>query len=237
MASKQVHMARAVAISVTIALTLMVSSGSASASIDQCVRKKVTSGMDATKAMAECLKDVANPTKTTPPVLIKPSSSDADGTSIGLLALVGLGGIVLGAVAMMLLRKPGESPATPSAQPISGTDPVGKPSPGFAAPGVNVVTSVDRSRPLVASLIDLSDRVSSGALRAEIIAVLVQAGVQLIEPAQGAAFDANQMRGVGSALAPDPGWVGRVASTERVGFVDAGIVVRLPDVVVYTAGG
>jgi len=44
------------------------------------------------------------------------------------------------------------------------------------------------------------------------------------------------MRGVGSAPAPDPGWVGRVASTERAGFVDAGRVMRLPDVVVYTSG-
>jgi len=236
MTSKRICTVRAAITFAAITLTLMASHGSASAAIDECVRKKVTDGVDRTKAMAECLNDAGTTTKT-PPVL-KSGGSDSDGTSAGILALVGVGGIALGAVAMMVLRKPSGAPAAASsAQPAFGADPAGMPPPGFAAPGMHTGAAIERSRPLVATLIDLSDRVSSGALRAEIIAALAQAGVQLVEPAQGAAFDANRMRGVGNAPAPDPGWVGRVASTERAGFADAGTVVRLPDVVVYTAGG
>ena len=233
MTSKRICTARAAIACTALALTLMASHSSASAAIDECVRKKVADSVDRTKAMAECLKDAGNTTQT-PPVLTNAGGSD--GTSAGLLALVGVGGIALGAVAMMLLRKPSGAPAAATAQPSFGADPARMPPPGFAAPGMNTAPAIDRSRPLVATLIDLSDRVSSGALRAEIIAALAQTGVQVVEPAQGAAFDANRMRGVGNAPAPDPGWVGRVASTERAGFVDAGTVVRLPDVVVYTAG-
>jgi molecular chaperone GrpE (heat shock protein) len=89
----------------------------------------------------------------------------------------------------------------------------------------------------VTALVDLSDRMSSAALRAEIVATLARVGVHAVEPAQGEVFDANRMRGVGSAPAPDPSWVGRVAATERAGFQDGTTVLRLPEVVVYTAGG
>ncbi|HQZ34618.1 MAG TPA: hypothetical protein PK020_09335 [Ilumatobacteraceae bacterium] len=230
MTSKRFGMTRAAAACAVVALTVMAIPGSASASIDQCVRKKVSTGMDTSKAMAECLQDANSPTKTLPPVLVNSGNSNSGGTSTGLLALVGVGGVALGAIATMMLRKPsGASSPAPSAPSAS------MPPPGFTAPAMQA-PAVDRSRPLVDTLIDLSDRVSSGALRAEIIAALATAGVQTIEPAQGAVFDASQMRGVGSAPAPDPGWVGRVASTERAGFVDAGRVMRLPDVVVYTSG-
>ncbi len=233
--SKTICTIRAAAVFAAIALTLMASSSTASAAIEQCVAKKVSHGVDRTKAMAECLKDAAD---TTRPGLPTNASSDSGGTSTGLLVLVGLGGVALGAIAMMMLRKPSSAPGgAPSAQPALGANPSAMPPPGFAAPGAPAAATVDRSGPLVASLIDLGDRVSSGALRAEIIAALAQAGVHLFEPAQGAVFDVNHMRGVGSAQAPDPGWVGRVASTDRAGFVDGNTVVRLPDVVVYTAAG
>ena len=65
-------------------------------------------------------------------------------------------------------------------------------------------------------------------------AALERAGVRSIEISQGQPFDAASMRGVGSAPAPDPSWVGRVASTERCGFRDGARVVRPPDVIVYT---
>lgn len=86
------------------------------------------------------------------------------------------------------------------------------------------------------TLVDLADRVSSQALRAEILAALGRAGVRSLEPAVGEAFDATRMRGVGGTPAPDASWVGRVAATERPGFQDGNTVLRLPEVVVYTAG-
>ncbi len=235
MTSKQLGTARAVGACAAIALTLLVSPGAASATIDECVRKKVDEGTERAKAMTECLSEAGNTATTIQAVPINATGSDSDdGTSPALLALVGIGGAAIGAVAMKVLRKPD---ATPAAPPSFSAGPANMPPPGFAAPGVQSPPAVDRSRPLVVTLIDLSDRVSSGALRAEIIAALAQAGVQVLEPAQGAAFDANHMRGVGSAPAPDAGWVGKVAATERAGFVDGGTVVRLPEVVVYTAGG
>ncbi|MDP2289867.1 MAG: hypothetical protein Q8M22_01675 [Actinomycetota bacterium] len=234
MTSKQLGTARAVGACAAIAVMLLMSPGTASATIDECVRKKVDEGTERAKAMTECLSEAGNTATTIQAVPINAGSDSDDGTSLALLALVGLGGAAVGAIAMKVLRKPD---AAASAPPAVGAQPANMPPPGFAAPGVQSAPAFDRSRPLVATLIDLSDRVSSGALRAEIIAALAQAGVQVLEPAQGTAFDANHMRGVGSAPAPDPGWVGKVAATERAGFVDGGTVVRLPEVVVYTAGG
>lgn len=234
MTSKQLGTTRAAAACAVLALSLVAWPGTASATIDECVRKKVDGGTERAKAMTECLSEAGNTATTISAVPINSTGSDSDdGTSLGLLALVGIGGAAVGAIAMRALRKPN---GAPSAQPFS-VEQANMPPPGFAAPGVQSPPPADRSRPLVTTLIDLSDRVSSGALRAEIIAALAQAGVQVLEPAQGTAFDANHMRGVGSAPAPDPGWVGKVAATERAGFVDGGIVVRPPEVVVYTAGG
>jgi hypothetical protein len=61
--------------------------------------------------------------------------------------------------------------------------------------------------------------------------------VHSLEPATGDVFDATRMRGVSSAPAPDASWVGRVASTDRAGYRDGATVVRVPEVVVYTAEG
>ncbi len=93
----------------------------------------------------------------------------------------------------------------------------------------------DRSASLIGSLIDLADRVPSEALRVEIVGALARAGVQSIEVPAGTPFDAAMMRGVGSAPAPEPAAVGRVATTDRPGFRDGQRVIRLPDVVVYVA--
>jgi outer membrane protein TolC len=89
---------------------------------------------------------------------------------------------------------------------------------------------------LVTALIDLSDRVPSQALRAEILAALGRAGVHALVPEVGGAFDATRMRGVGGVPAPEAGWAGRVASVERTGFHDGVSVLRVPEVVVYTVG-
>lgn len=205
-------------------VVLGATAGTSSAqSVDECVRKKVAEGVERAKAMTECLRS-ETPSGTLP-------GSDDSSTSTVTLLLIGLGGAALGAAAVWLLRTP-RAPAAAVAAPI--TAPMATPAP-FAAPGNPAPPPVDRSRPLIVALIDLGDRVNSGALRAEIVAALAQAGVQSIEPAPGTAFDATRMRGVGNAPAPDAGWVGTVASTERAGFADGPTVIRLPEVVVYTA--
>ncbi len=215
------------------ALVVLLTPGSAGAGVDECVRKKVAQGETSTKAMTECLAN--NNSTPTLPRNTSSSSSGDDGTSTGLLLVVGLVGVAVGALGATMLRKQkgtGTAPAAAAATPVAAMPP-----PGFGAPPMTAPTAPDRSQPLVSTLVDLSDRVSSGALRAEIVAALAQAGVQALEPAQGSNFDASTMRGVGSAPAPDPGWVGKVAATERTGFIDGGAIVRLPEVVVYTAGG
>jgi len=210
------------------ATTLLWASSAAASgdSIDECVRKKVAAGSERAKAMTECLQRDNN----TPVSPVSPTSSPNDeGASTTTLLLVGVLGAAVGAGAVLLLRK------RPEPQALAAPGVPAMAPPGFGAPAPAPVPT-DRSRPLVVALVDLSDRVNSGALRAEIVATLGQAGVQALDPAQGTAFDPTRMRGVGNAPAPDAGWVGTVAATERVGFVDGGTVIRLPEVVVYTAG-
>lgn len=205
--------------------------------LDECIRRRVATGETRAVASAACLVATEN---TTPESngggSISASSSD-EGTSTITLLLIGLAGVAVGAVGATLLRRKASSPeqpvaaATPAANPAAHMPPPGAAPAAAAAPPAN-----DRSPGLVTALIDLADRVPSQALRAEILAALGRAGVHPMEPAQGEVFDVSRMRGVGNAPAPDAGWVGRVASTDRVGFHDSVNVLRLPEVIVYTAG-
>jgi hypothetical protein len=186
-------------------------------SIEECVDDKVADGVERAVAVALCTRDATDDT----------SSADDDGTSVGLLIGVGLGGLIVGAVATALWsRRARPATATPAPAPA--------PMASMPPPGA---TTADRSRGLVAALIDLSDRMSSRALRAEILAALQSAGVHAIEIPVGAHFDSTTMRGVGGTAAPDPTWTGRVAATERCGFADGANVIRVPEVLVYTQAG
>lgn len=205
--------------------------------LDQCVKRRTGNGEAEAIAKTACLTSTAS---TTPGSngggSINASSSD-DGTSTVTLLLIGLGGVAVGAVGATALRRK----QSPAAQPGAATMPAGNPAahmppPGAAPPAPSAPAPNDRSPGLVTALIDLADRVPSQALRAEILATLGRAGVQTIEPAQGEVFDVSRMRGVGNAPTPDAAWVGRVASTDRVGFHDGVSVLRLPEVIVYTAG-
>ena len=210
--------------------------------LEVCIKRRMAEGEARPTATAACLREQTTPTTERPdggelpiPDQPTPTVSGNDGTSTGLLLAVGAAGVVLGAGLTTLLRKRGVA-TPPAVVPAYGTSPAPiAPPPMFASPGATA--PIDRSPGLVTSLVDLSDRVSSVALRAEILAALARAGVHAIEPAQGEVFDVNRMRGVGSAPAPDPSWVGRVAATERAGFQDGAATVRPPEVVVYTAGG
>jgi hypothetical protein len=218
------------------------------------VKQRIAAGDSRPEAMAACVLEQSAPTTTERPnggggltpddPDTTAASGDDGGTSVGLLLAVGVAGVVLGAALAIMLRKRTDGGATaPGMAPGYGTSPAPvAPPPMFTAPGtapgtMGAPAAPDRSPGLVTSLVDLSDRVSSGALRAEILAALARAGVHAVEPAQGDIFDVNRMRGVGSAPAPDPSWVGRVAGTERAGFQDGGVTVRPPEVIVFTAGG
>lgn len=259
------HRARRFAVALTgvFAATVAIAAFAAPASagvtrvdtpLEACIKRRMADGEAKATATAACLREQSAPASTT-----RPDSGDEpvqdsggaaavgnDGTSTGLLLAVGAAGAVLGAGLTILLRKRGVAgapvagavahPGAPGAVPGYATSPAPTaPPPMFSAPGASA--PADRSPGLVTSLVDLSDRVPSVALRAEILAALARAGVQAIEPAQGDVFDVNRMRGVGSTPAPDPSWVGRVAATERAGFQDGPSTVRPPEVVVYTAGG
>ncbi len=211
----------------------------ASETVDECVRRKVAAGEQRSVALAACL--AASNSSTVPPAgtpSLSSSSSD-DGTSPVLLVAVGLGGVLVGAgIATVLRGRRGaaDAPAALAAMaaPSPGSPPAAPPAPALAPPPA--AASSGASAVLVNALIDLSDRVPSQALRAEILAALGRAGVHPVEPAVGDAFDVTRMRGVGGAASPDASWSGRVASVERAGFHDGVSVLRLPEVVVYTAG-
>lgn len=203
-----------------------------SSALDDCVAKRVAKGETRAVALAECLRETGGGTTEPPklPTVTSGGSSDS-GSSTGVVAAVGLGGLVVGALGATMLRKKGGGVAAPAASLPA------MPSPTVPTAPVARAAAPDRSPGLIGALVDLADRVPSQALRAEVIATLARAGVQAVEPAAGDPFDAARMRGVGTAPAPDPSWIGRVAVTERAGFQDGAQVVRLPEVVVFTAAG
>lgn len=227
-----------------LALVLLAPHASADGSFDDCVAKRIAAGEPRATAIQNCLKETGGGTPsslvTIPKSPTASSSNDGD-TSWGLVIGVGLGALVVGVVLGRLLsrRTPASAPASPGGvfaapgAPFVGPPPSGPPvaPPTSPAPA----PAPDRSAGLVHALVDLGDRVPSQALRAEIAAALGRAGVRAVEIEAGRPFDAATMRGVGNQPAPDPSWVGRVASTERPGFVDGAQVIRPPDVVVYTA--
>lgn len=244
LAGARVRLASALlAVAVAVGCWAVASGRAAAASetVDECVRRKVAAGEQRSVALAACL--AASNSSTVPPAgtpSLSSSSSD-DGTSPVLLVAVGLGGALVGAgIATVLRGRRGaaDAPAALSAMaaPSPGSPPAAPPAPAMAPPSPGAAAPNGASAVLVNALIDLSDRVPSQALRAEILAALGRAGVHPVEPAVGDAFDVTRMRGVGGAAAPDASWSGRVASVERAGFHDGVSVLRLPEVVVYTAG-
>ncbi len=224
-----------------------------SETLDECIRRKVAAGTDRALAVTQCMG-------TTSSVVPVPGSNTAstssdDGTSIGALLAAGAVGALLGAAALGFLRRSKGAPATaatpaapaapagPAGFPVpgalAGMAPPGMAPPGMAPPGMPAAAASPAPDPradtLIQALIDLGDRVTSAALRAEILAALASAGVQALEPPPGTPFDANRMRGVGSAPAPAPAHVGTVAATDRVGYQSGARVLRLPDVIVHVA--
>ncbi len=98
--------------------------------------------------------------------------------------------------------------------------------------------SVVRDRALlVQTCVELSDLVSSGALRERLTDALADVGVTPIQVGAGAMFDSSRHHAVGELRTADTARHNLVAETERVGWVDHGRRLRYPDVVVFTAEG
>jgi hypothetical protein len=91
----------------------------------------------------------------------------------------------------------------------------------------------ERTR-LVGACVDLADRLRDrqpalyAALTRELAAIGVTVRIADAEP-----FDAAEHNAVGTEPAPDPGQHLRVAETTRLGYLDHGVQVRVPDVIVY----
>ncbi len=240
-----------------------VAGAAASTPLDDCIARKVEAGTARPVAQAECIKEIGPaPASTMRPDPAPTDDEDEEedarpttpvddgGTSVGALLAVGVGGLVVGAAltAVLLRRRPAAAATAPAPfgspssgmplQPLSAQPGTTMPASPFAGPPAAAApsTPVDRGPALIVALVDLTDRVNSQALRADILAALARVGVLQIEIPPGEAFDASRMRGVGSAPTPDPSLVGRVATTDRPGFRDGTQVIRLPDVIVHVAG-
>lgn len=88
------------------------------------------------------------------------------------------------------------------------------------------------ARTLARTLIDLRDRVTSDAIKAEIGAALEQADVHehVVQP--GTPFDPRVHVGIDTTPVTDAAWDQRVATTERPGYFTGNTVLRQPAVVV-----
>jgi hypothetical protein len=89
----------------------------------------------------------------------------------------------------------------------------------------------DRSR-LIATCMELSDRLSNEALRERLLSTMASVGVEVIAP-DGEPFDSERHHAIFRTPTTDRSQHGRVASTERLGFSDRGRIIRRPEVAVY----
>ncbi len=115
----------------------------------------------------------------------------------------------------------------------TGPSATGSSATGSSATGIADLTA-DRDS-LVNACIRARDMISSGAVRQALGDALAQAGVAEIDPT-GQPFDPDRHCSVGVLHAPSPGLDETVARAERVGYSDRGRQLRLPEVIVYTAG-
>jgi molecular chaperone GrpE len=128
-------------------------------------------------------------------------------SAIALAALVGL--------ATLIVRRPRGAPAGPHP----------------AQPPPDLVR--DR-RALIGSYLYLYDVVHDEVLRNRLRDALAEAGVSELDSV-GVRFDPSRHRATGSVPTDDPSLDGRIAEVERCGFSDRGEVLRLPEVLVYSA--
>ncbi len=86
---------------------------------------------------------------------------------------------------------------------------------------------------LVAALLEVVDTSTSDAVRTQVAERLAAVAVLPFEVPAGSPFDPAVHRGVQSAAAPSADHHNLVASTDRQGWADRGVVLRQPEVIVY----
>lgn len=87
-------------------------------------------------------------------------------------------------------------------------------------------------RALIDLVIYAYDRTMSAGIRARLAEGLEAVGVAVLNP-DGEAFDPGRHEAGGTEATVDPARHGLVAETELAGFIDRGVVIRDPVVVVY----
>jgi len=106
----------------------------------------------------------------------------------------------------------------------------------MATPSTHTDEATERAeaaaRTLARTLIDLRDRVTSDAIKAEIGAALEQADVHEHVVHPGTPFDPRVHVGIDTTPVADAAWDQRVATTERPGYFTGNTVLRQPAVVV-----
>ncbi|MDP9220329.1 MAG: nucleotide exchange factor GrpE [Actinomycetota bacterium] len=88
---------------------------------------------------------------------------------------------------------------------------------------------------LVKTCIGIGDGVDNPAVRERLTRALAEVGVLAVHP-DGELFDPARHRAVDRVPAADPALHNRVASTERLGYLDHGLLLRPADVTVYQVG-
>jgi GrpE len=87
---------------------------------------------------------------------------------------------------------------------------------------------------LVELCIELDDLLTNEAMREKLRRGLRRIGVEAVEP-EGARFDPEIHRAIGTATAPEANREGIIARVERAGFRDGGVELRPPEVIVYSS--
>jgi molecular chaperone GrpE len=107
---------------------------------------------------------------------------------------------------------------------------------GRGGGGGGAASALARDRQvLVKACVEVSDVVSSAALRSQLVDTLADVGVTPIQVRVGERFDPARHRAVDRVVTDDQALDDLVAETERPGYSDRGARLRLPEVLVYSA--
>lgn len=178
----------------------------------------------------------AEPTQPIPPaedlgpVAETPPEEPADGSSWVPLALVFLGGLVLGGAVAFAVSRRQSAPDAAATPPRTLTA-------AAPNPARETVTTHDGSTRVdsvaVHGLIAVADITDSPVVMAQVERSLRQAGVEMLPTTEGDAFDTNLHHGLGWQPAPRPELAQTVARVVRPGWRADGHLLRPADVEVY----
>jgi hypothetical protein len=162
-----------------------------------------------------------------PPLPVEPADDDpASPFAVALVTVAGMSGVR--ALRRAWHRRRDEDVAAAHAEP--------QPAAPRPAPDDTLASRPASERAaLVALCIELDDLLSNDALREKLRRGLRRVGVDAVVP-DGARFDPEAHRAIGTAAAPDPASERIIARVERPGFRDRGVDLRPPEVIVYSSG-